>query len=132
MDPTVTAILGVLMRWMHVASAVVLLGGIFYAWTERTALAVSFRPVVYFCIAVSLVSGFYNFLTKGTFPKGYHMWFGIKVLLVLHIWAVAYLLTRPGSESKSTRRMTGIIVSGSLVLLISAWLRWITLHPPVV
>ena len=33
----------------------------------------------------------YNYATKASYPPGYHMWMGIKLLLVLHITASAIL-----------------------------------------
>jgi hypothetical protein len=55
------------------------------------------------------------------------MWFGIKMLLVLHIFATAIMITIPANnEGKRARRMTGMVYSGLIVFLISAYLRWIS------
>jgi hypothetical protein len=56
------------------------------------------------------------------------MWFGIKMLLVLHILATAILWgTSPysgeASIGKSNRRLLGLVISGFLVVFISAYLR---------
>ena len=114
-------ILHVGMRWLHIASVVVLIGGIFYARFAVGDLAPGFKPLAYAAIGGILISGTYNFLSKEVFPQHYHMWFGIKILLVLHIFA-ATLLYRG-----KTRALTGIVISGAIVVAISAYLRWISL-----
>jgi len=109
------------MRWLHFASIAVLLGSIFYARFVVGDLAQSFKPVAYGAIGGILISGTYNFLSKPSFPPHYHMWFGIKILLVLHIFAATILYRG------KTRALTGIVISGAIVIAISAWLRWISL-----
>ncbi len=116
------ALLSVGMRWLHFASIAVLLGGVFYARFAIGDLAKGFKPVAYGAIGGILISGTYNFLSKQAFPPHYHMWFGIKILLVLHIFA-ATLLYRGGK----TRSLTGIVISGAIVIAISGYLRWISL-----
>lgn len=134
MDPITAAVLGELMRWLHISSVVILLGGIFYARLAYvaggSALSPRFRPVIWVVLVTVVGSGIYNFLSKSSYPPHYHMWFGIKMLLVLHIAAALLLLTRAGgNEAKRLRSMTGIIISGAIVVAISGWLRWISLHP---
>lgn len=113
--------LHVAMRWLHIVSVVVLLGGIFYARFAAGDLAPGFKPMAYAAIGGILISGTYNFLSKETYPPHYHMWFGIKIILVLHIFA-AILLYRG-----KTRSLTGIAISGAIVIAISAWLRALSL-----
>lgn len=115
------ALLSLCMRWLHIASVVVLLGGVFYARFAVGELAKGFRPVAYGAISGILISGIYNFLSKPAFPPHYQMWFGIKILLVLHIFAATILYRG------KTRTLTGIVISGAIVLAISAYLRWISL-----
>lgn len=110
------------MRWLHIASVVVLLGGVFYARAVVGDMAKSFKPLAYGAIGGILISGLYNFLSKTHYPPHYHAWFGIKVLLALHVFA-ATLLYREGKR----RSLTGIVISGAMILLISAYLRWISL-----
>ena len=117
MDP----LLPVAMRWLHLASIVVLLGGIFYARFAVGDLAAGFKPVAYAAIGGILISGLYNFMSKPAFPPHYQMWFGIKILLVLHIFAATILYRG------KTRVLTGIVISGAIVIAISGWLRWISL-----
>jgi hypothetical protein len=114
-------LLHVSMRWLHLFSVVVLIGGVFYARFAAGDLAQGFKPMAYAAIGGILISGTYNFLSKQAFPPHYHMWFGIKILLVLHIFA-ATLLYRG-----KTRALTGIVISGAIVIAISGWLRWLSL-----
>ncbi|HEY6987362.1 MAG TPA: hypothetical protein VH369_03195, partial [Bryobacteraceae bacterium] len=56
------------------------------------------------------------------------IWFGIKILLVLHILTSAILwATSPYGDvavaGKSKRRLSSIAISGLIVVLISAYLR---------
>ncbi len=115
------AVLSVSMRWLHIASIVVLLGGVFYARFAVGDLQQGFKPLAYGAIGGILISGTYNFLSKQSFPPHYHMWFGIKILLVLHIFAATILYRG------KTRALTGIVFSGAIVIAISGWLRWLSL-----
>lgn len=115
------AILPLSMRWLHIASVVVLLGGIFYARFAAGDLAQGFKPMAYCAIGGILISGTYNFLSKQAYPPHYHMWFGIKILLALHIFAATILYRG------KTRALTGIVISGAIVIGISAWLRWLSI-----
>jgi hypothetical protein len=109
-------------RWLHLASVAVLLGGVFYARVAVGEMAESFKPWAYTAIGAILVSGTYNFLSKTSIPPHYHMWFGIKVLLALHVFA-ATILYRKGK----LRSLTGVVIAGSAIILISGYLRWISL-----
>ncbi len=109
-------------RWLHLASVAVLLGGVFYSRMIAGGLADSFKPWAYTAIGAILVSGTYNFMSKSSIPPHYQMWFGIKVLLALHVFA-ATILYKKGKQ----RSLTGIVISGALIILISGYLRWISL-----
>jgi hypothetical protein len=131
MDEITRAVLGVLMRWIHITSVVVLIGGFFYARVVDT-LVPRFRTWILLTIVTLLGSGFYNFVTKPAYPPYYHMFFGIKMLLVLHVFAVGLLLAAPpgrdpAKDAKRPRLMSGVLVSGFCIILISAYLRWISL-----
>ena len=148
MDPTLRAVLGVCMRWIHVTSVVTLIGSFIYArYIVAPALATlgepareafqrnvleRFRPLLYTLILTILGSGVYNYLTKSSYPPSYHIWIGIKFLFVLHIFAVTILYTLPGAdEAKRMRWLTGMVYSALVIFAISAWLRWISLSPVV-
>ena len=141
-----TEVVGILMRWAHIASAAVLIGGLVYARLvvapmlqesspeERgealDGLGNRFRPLVYAAIGGLLVSGLYNFLTHPGHTPSYHAWFGVKVLLALHVFAASVLAVRSSrapneEEARRLRRMTGAILTGMLAILIGAYLRLI-------
>ena len=109
------------MRWLHLVSIVILLGGVFYARFAIGDLAQGFKPMAYAALGGILFSGTYNFLSKQAFPPHYHMWFGIKILLVLHIFAATILYRG------KARALTGIVISGAIVIAISGYLRWLSL-----
>jgi hypothetical protein len=133
------------MRWIHVTSVVTLIGGFIYArYVLAPALAAlagperaevntraiaAFRPLMYTVLATVLISGLYNYLTKPAYPPMYHMWIGIKFLFVMHIFAVAILYSvRDASEEKRSRWLAGMVFSGLLIFVISAYLRFLTLQ----
>lgn len=136
-------------RWLHILVAVVAVGGLIYARLivtpslkilsthERekvqTQLSARFRPIVIAVIAISTATGSYNLL--GILQEGvantYHMAFGIKFLLALHIFGMLFLISAPPSgssirDAKRSRLMTGAVISGLIVLALGAYLR--TLH----
>jgi len=140
MDPTLAAVLGVFMRWTHIASITALLGSFVYArFILIPSLSVlpdsaradlekrvrtRFRPLAYLLIATTLGSGLYNYLNKGPVPSIYHMIIGMKFLLVLHIFAVTLLYTARGvDEAKQKRWLGGMVISGLAIVALSAGLR---------
>jgi uncharacterized membrane protein len=125
-------------------SAVLLIGGAIYARSVAvpglralpsedqfrvwTVFVARFRPVVYAAIAGLLVSGTYTLLTHPGHTRVYHIWFGIKMLLAAHIFAAALLSVKtpgetPEQETRRGRRLSGVAISGLLILLITAYLR---------
>ena len=133
-------LLSILLRWVHISSALTLLGGVINArfvlapalrqlpdQSRRQTgehLAAAFRPWIMAAVLGLLASGLFNLLRKQNPPPGYHMIFGIKMLLALHVFAVSFLLGKPGvDEAKRQRWMTGIVISGLLIVALSAYLR---------
>ena len=117
-------------RVAHILSAVLLLGGLFYAWnlSKHNILPAQpdkgFRPAVWILILVQFITGVYNLMLRMPVPKEYHMLFGVKFLLVLHIAAVSILMVKPATtHEKRGRMLQGLAVSGILVIVISAALR---------
>ena len=138
----------VLMRWIHIASGIVLLGGFAFArlvlapalaetndsvrraFADR--IASRFRPILVTVVVTITGSGLYNYLTKENYPPHYHMWMGIKLLLVLHVLAASLLYsTATTDEARRRRQATGILISGVIIIMISGWLRYISLSPVV-
>jgi uncharacterized membrane protein len=144
MDPSLAAVLSVCIRWIHIASVVTLIGGFIYArFALAPALAAlpasegelvgqksaaGFRPLLFTVLITALASGMYNYATKGTYPPGYHMWMGIKLLLVLHIYASATLYAlRESNQAKRNRTALSIALSGLVVIAIAGYLRYLSL-----
>ena len=140
MDPIASAILGIAMRWTHVLSVVMVLGGLLYARLAvapalaslpaeagaQFAAAVNsrFRPWLRFAIFTLVVSGLYNLVTKSNIPPGYHMWFGIKMLFAMHVIVVSFLLSRAAvTQEKRNRMITGVVIVGVLIVMLSGYLR---------
>jgi uncharacterized membrane protein len=128
----------VIMHWLHISSAVALIGGFLYArlamtpasgtfapearetLSERAAEA--FRPVVVAAIAGLLISGVYNILSSPGHSVRYHIALGIKLLLVAHVFAVSALIVRPNNPRRA-RLTIGAVFSGFAIVLISVYLR---------
>ena len=128
----------VVMRWLHLTSMATLIGGILFGrlvmarsldalapdarekFWGRAASA--YRPLVIAAIAGLVVSGTYNLMTTPGHTPTYHMLLGIKLMLALHVFAVALLITQP-KNPKRARMMTGTLISGLIILAISAYLR---------
>ena len=131
-------VLYVLMRWLHFASMATLVGGMLYGrlvmMSTVTTLspdardafdgraAPRYRPLVVAATVGLILSGTYNLLTNPGHTPKYHMLFGIKLMLVLHVFAVAFLITQPVNPRRA-RMMTGVMISGLIILAISAYLR---------
>jgi len=129
-----------LARWFHISSVVTLIGGILYARfvmipagstlapdagssLDKQA-ARRFRPLVFTAMTLLVLSGIYNFLYKNPRTPLYHALFGVKILLVLHVFAVAILATAPNNPQRA-RQLFGAAISGIVIILISAYLKGI-------
>src|SRR6185369_4869018 len=101
-------LLFVMVRWIHIASMATLIGGLLFArlvlapslstvsGESRDALtekaAALFRPLTLAAILGLILSGTFNLLTTPGHRPFYHMLLGIKLLLALHVFAVAMLI----------------------------------------
>jgi uncharacterized membrane protein len=128
----------VLFRWIHIASMATLVGGILYARLVmmgstgtlapdaqeafQQQAAGRYRPLVFAAITGLVLSGIYNLYTNTGHTAKYHMLLGIKLMLALHVFAVALLITQPKNPRRA-RMMTGVIISGLTIIAISAYLR---------
>ncbi len=136
-------LLHVFARFLHIICAIFLLGGCFYARQVLTPVLnilpedkrmqaaagaqLRYRVLLFTLIALSLLSGVYNFV-QVPHSRLYHMAFGIKMLAVLHIYATAVLwATSPYGDvnfaGKGKHRLLSITIAGVIVVLISAYLR---------
>jgi len=130
--------LGILMRWLHIASVATLIGGMIYGWLvlvpasdalaadARKALtdraAALFRPLVFAAIAALLITGTFNLATNPGHNTRYYVLISIKLLLVLHVFAVGIVLVTKNPEHRG-RLFAGAAISGLGIILISAYLR---------
>ena len=126
------------MRWLHLTSMATLVGGMLYGRFVMTAseeilapdaresfgarAAGAYRPLVMAAVMGLIVSGTYNLMTSSGHTVRYHVLLGIKLLLALHVFAMAFLVTKP-KNARRGRMMLGTAVSGLIILAISAYLR---------
>ena len=138
-----TEVLNVIMRWLHITSVVTLIGGVLYARfilapvlqslaaqdQEKLgdALAARYRSVLFLIILLLTATGLYNIILNINQGRLYQWLLAIKLLLVLHVFAVGILIVRP-KNAKRTRQMTGLVISGLIILAISAVLRQLHLN----
>lgn len=131
-------VLAAIIRWLHIASVATLIGGMLYASvvmmgaagalapdaaaTLSEKSAARFRPLVWLAMAALVVSGAYNLISSPGHSSRYLVLLGIKLLLVMHVFAAAILATRPRNPRR-TRQMIGALISGLVIILISAYLR---------
>jgi putative copper export protein len=133
-------ILTALMRWLHLSSVATLVGGLLYARfviapsesflppdahaTLDDRAAAHFRPIVFTAMVCLVISGLFNYMTKPGHSVLYHALFGVKILLALHVFAVAILIAQPGNKRRN-RQMFGAAISGLTIILISNYLKGI-------
>ncbi len=136
-------LLHVLARFIHIISAILIIGGAFYAHRAVTpvlnvlpedqrlqsaaGLQLRYRTILFTVVALSFASGLYNFL-RLPHSHLYQIAFGFKMLAVLHIYATVILwATSPYGDvnfsGKGKHRLLSISISGTIVVLISAYLR---------
>ena len=72
-----------------------------------------------------LLTGIYNLMHRPVQTKEFHILFGIKMLLALHVFAVTAIATRAGDNPRRSRQLTGVAISGVAILIISAAFRWV-------
>jgi uncharacterized membrane protein len=140
-------LLHLLFRFIHIVSVILFLGGAAYA---RFVLAPSLhalpenirthptqhtqqrsRTALFLLLVLIAGSGLYNFFVGPKHQQLYHIVFGIKILLVCDVIAVAILwatssYSDPGQERRNNRRLSHLAVAGILIVLISAYLRSLT------
>ncbi|MFB3825735.1 MAG: hypothetical protein ACE15B_03165 [Bryobacteraceae bacterium] len=119
-------VLLVTMRWLHIAPAAILVGGMLYgrlvAAPDSGAAARRFRPYGLAAVAALIFSGLYSIFSTPGHSARYHMLLGVKLLLAAHVFAIALLVTA-GKGSRPARLMTGAGISGLLIIAIAAYLR---------
>ncbi|MBZ5591103.1 MAG: hypothetical protein LAP39_02630 [Acidobacteriia bacterium] len=138
-----TDALNVFMRWLHITSVVVLIGGVLYARfvlapvlqslaaqeqdTLGDALAARYRSLLFLIVLLLTATGLYNMILNINRGSLYQSLLGIKLLLVLHVFAVGILIVK-AKNPKRARQMTGLVISGLVIIAISAVLRQLHLN----
>src|ERR1039458_9935597 len=120
-------VLSVTMRWLHISSMTVLVGGLLFLWIGfdegdgpvSARAAGAYRPLFLVASVLVVISGLYNFLHKTGLTTAYHAVFGVKILLVLHVLTSGFLATRTSSP-KRRRQAAGAAITGFVILAISA------------
>jgi uncharacterized membrane protein len=121
MDPLL--IVNILSRWVHVMTAIVLLGGAIYVrWVLmpaaaelppeehdalRARLKQRWKKIVMLGITLLLVTGFYNFIVAIPAHKGqavYHALMGIKILLAFAVFFIASVLVGRSAKFEPWRQ----------------------------
>jgi len=121
----IEAVFAVLMRAVHILCVILLVGSAFHSWLSETPIARGMKGAILAACGFIIISGGYNLMTKTVTPPGYHMWFGIKILFVMHILAVHFMMAiQEMPDAKKVRLSKGIAMSGTIVVLLSAILRW--------
>ena len=139
------------MRWLHILSAIVLVGGAVFTrfallpaasavlddasrQALRTAVIGRWKGIVHTGIFFFLVSGFYNYLTYTRHLHDdqplYHAMFGVKFLLALAVFTLAILLTSTKAYAAKIQanhgKWTSVLVAlAIMVVLISGYMRFI-------
>jgi uncharacterized membrane protein len=129
--------LSIFMRWLHIASAVTLIGGMLYGWlvlvpamdrlaadarrTMANVTAERYRPLLFGAIGSLLISGAFNLLSHPGHHPRYYILLSLKLLLAAHVFAVGIVLVTRNPEHRG-RLMAGGAISGLLIILISAYL----------
>ncbi len=138
-------LLHLLFRFIHIGSVILLLGGVFYArqvlvpvlnslpedlrMQSAAGSQLRFRTTLWVLLILIVGSGIIQlFWADRRTGRSYQIAFGIKMLFVAHILASAILWsTSPYGDvtigGKSKRRLLSIVISGLIVVFISAYLR---------
>jgi uncharacterized membrane protein len=123
--------------WLHLACVVLLIGGALYGRLALKAAAATmpqesadkfgdaaagrYRGWVLLSIVLLVLTGIYNYLHTGAHSTRYHILLGIKLLLVLHIFASTLISTRP-ENPRRLRQLAGAGLSGLLAILIAVYM----------
>jgi hypothetical protein len=132
--------LTVFMRFLHLACMATLVGGLVFARLVMThtlrfvppevhdaledRAVHTFRPLAIVAMIGLALSGIYQFYSSTGHSLRHNLLFGLKMALALHLFSAAILMARPGNPRR-VRIMSGAVISGLAIVLISALLRQI-------
>jgi uncharacterized membrane protein len=141
-------IVDVISRWLHVVTAIVLLGGAAFQWMVlrpsarqlpdaehdrlRELVLSRWRKIVMIGIVVLIVTGFYNYLEVAK-PlsqvwKAYHPIMGTKILLAFAMFFLASALAGRSAAFAGVRKQSGrwlvvLLLLGATVVAMSGYLK---------
>ena len=147
-----TFLLNVLMRWLHVTSAVTAIGSLLLmrfavvpaligrpnAAELYGAVQAGLKKVLHSALGLALLTGCYNFMIASEAYRRvkehqpdlgrlatYHPVMGIKILLSLILFGAAIALLKPAEALPETKKgpLTVNVVLGLIILLLAAYLR---------
>lgn len=121
----------VLLRWLHLFPVILIVGGALGAAFLVSGPMQSLNRGFVLVGTIAIVgSGLTNLMLKmATLPKGYHMWFGIKFLLAIHILTMVFLMTKPDATQEKRQKWGMLaLVPTVIVVGISGYLRYLTTH----
>jgi hypothetical protein len=116
----------VIFRSTHILGVVMLLGRALAITWGGMQPGETKRPYVIGAVVMILSSGFWQLvrIMQQGVPSHWHMVFGIKFLLALHVLGVALFSLRPSLDAAKRKRMvTGAAYSGLVIVILSATLR---------
>lgn len=111
--------------WAHIFLAIVMVGGaVGGKYLNQGGVSALSRGGVIGAIALMISSGLIQMMSlMANAPKGWHMWFGIKFLLALHVFAMMFLLTKPdATEAKRNRWHLSMVIGVIAVTAIGVYL----------
>ena len=121
----IEVLVSVLMRVTHMLAGILLLGPAIYSWISETPIAKKLKGSILAACCFIIISGGYTLMIKTVTPPGYHMWFGLKMLLVMHVIAVHFMMAiQEMPDAKKVRMAKGIAMSGIVVVILSGILRY--------
>lgn len=149
--------LNLALRWLHILSAMIMVGGIFYLRfavvptlealppNERETIGASLRrgwaKWVMIAIAVLLVTGIANMIlipAQNSFPEDakYGMWVGIKLMLALPIFFIVSMINGRSANAAKWREKSRLwlniaIVLSVIIVCIAGYVRFIKRDPKV-
>ena len=123
----IEVLVSVLFRFVHMLCGILLVGPAYYSWIAETPISKKLKGPILAACGVIIISGGYTLMIKTKTPAGYHMWLGVKLLLVMHILAVHFMMAiQDMADDKKVRLAKGIAMSGTVVVILSSILRYLT------
>jgi hypothetical protein len=140
-------IVDLISRWVHVGTAIVLLGGTAFQWLVlrpaasqlpdaeherlRELVMAKWRKIVGMGIGLLVLTGFYNYLgasNPSDVWKLYHPLVGMKILLAFAVFFLASALTGRSAAFAGIRKNSGtwiavMLLLGTIIVAISGYLK---------